>query len=160
MGIEKFAVGFLQLRFVARTLPGKQWDVGQELRGRIADAFREAGIVAPPSLVAAAAHPGRDRPPVHLDALVLAASVVVTLVVYLSVRPEPPPPTELVPAVPVPVVTEAPRSTTTTARPRDTTPTDEETLPPTSVPITTMSTTPTTSTTGITLLPATSTTRR
>jgi small conductance mechanosensitive channel len=53
MGIEKFAVGFLQLRFVARTLPGKQWDVGRELRGRIADAFREAGIVAPPSLVAA-----------------------------------------------------------------------------------------------------------
>lgn len=53
MGIEKFAVGFLQLRFVARTLPGKQWEVGRELRGRIADAFREAGIVAPPSLVAA-----------------------------------------------------------------------------------------------------------
>ena len=53
MGIEKFGVGFLQLRFVARTLPGKQWEVGRELRGRIAEAFRQAGIIAPPSFVAA-----------------------------------------------------------------------------------------------------------
>ena len=53
MGIEKFGVGFLLLRYVARTLPGKQWDVGRELRGRIAEAFREAGIVAAPSFVAA-----------------------------------------------------------------------------------------------------------
>jgi small-conductance mechanosensitive channel len=52
MGIEKFGVGFLQLRFVARTLPGKQWEVGRELRGRIAEAFREAGIIAAPSVVA------------------------------------------------------------------------------------------------------------
>jgi small conductance mechanosensitive channel len=47
MGIERIGVGFLQLRFVARTLPGKQWEVGRELRGRIAEAFREAGIAAP-----------------------------------------------------------------------------------------------------------------
>jgi len=53
MGIETFTVGLLQLRFVARTLPGKQWEVGRELRWRIAEAFREAGIVAPPSFVAA-----------------------------------------------------------------------------------------------------------
>lgn len=53
MGIEKFGVGFLQVRFVARTLPGKQWEVGRELRGRIAEAFREAGIIAAPSFVAA-----------------------------------------------------------------------------------------------------------
>lgn len=52
MGIERFGIGFLQLRFVARTLPGKQWEVGRELRGRIAEAFREAGIPAPqPALV-------------------------------------------------------------------------------------------------------------
>lgn len=47
MGIERIGVGFLQLRFVARTLPGKQWEVGRELRGRIAEAFRGAGIAAP-----------------------------------------------------------------------------------------------------------------
>jgi small-conductance mechanosensitive channel len=47
MGIERFAVGFLQLRFVARTLPGRQWDVARELRGRITLAFQEAGVPAP-----------------------------------------------------------------------------------------------------------------
>jgi small conductance mechanosensitive channel len=58
MGIQSFGVGFLQLRFVARTLPGKQWEVGRELRGRIADAFRTAGIAAPlPGVVASAAGP-------------------------------------------------------------------------------------------------------
>jgi small-conductance mechanosensitive channel len=46
MGIERFAVGFLQLRFVARTLPGRQWDVARELRGRITLAFQEAGVPA------------------------------------------------------------------------------------------------------------------
>jgi small conductance mechanosensitive channel len=53
MGIESFGVGFLKLRFVARTLPGKQWEVGRELRGRIAEAFRTSGIAAPlPGVVA------------------------------------------------------------------------------------------------------------
>jgi small conductance mechanosensitive channel len=47
MGVQRFGLGFLELRFVARTLPGKQWEVGRELRGRIAEAFREAGIAAP-----------------------------------------------------------------------------------------------------------------
>jgi moderate conductance mechanosensitive channel len=47
MGIERFGVGFLQLRFVARTLPGRQWDVARELRGRITVAFQEAGVPAP-----------------------------------------------------------------------------------------------------------------
>lgn len=51
MGIERFGVGFLQLRFVARTLPGRQWDVARELRGRITAAFQDAGIPAPPSLL-------------------------------------------------------------------------------------------------------------
>jgi moderate conductance mechanosensitive channel len=46
MGIERFGVGFLQLRFVARTLPGRQWDVARELRGRITSAFQEAGVSA------------------------------------------------------------------------------------------------------------------
>jgi small conductance mechanosensitive channel len=48
MGIERFGVGFLQLRFVARTLPGRQWDVARELRGRITVAFQQAGVAAPP----------------------------------------------------------------------------------------------------------------
>ena len=46
MGIERFGVGFLKLRFVARTLPGRQWDVARELRGRISVAFQEAGVPA------------------------------------------------------------------------------------------------------------------
>lgn len=54
MGIENLGVGYLQLRFVARVLPGKQWEVSRELRGRIAQAFREAGIASPPPVVAAA----------------------------------------------------------------------------------------------------------
>lgn len=57
MGIQKFAVGFLQLRFVARTLPGKQWEVSRELRGRIAEGFREAGIVVPQPFVGTEALP-------------------------------------------------------------------------------------------------------
>lgn len=47
MGIQRFAIGYIHLRFVARTLPGKQWDVAREMRGRIAMAFAEAGIATP-----------------------------------------------------------------------------------------------------------------
>ena len=54
MGIERINVGFLQLRFVARTLPGRQWAVGRELRGRIAVGLREAGIAAQPTVLTAA----------------------------------------------------------------------------------------------------------
>ena len=54
MGIERFGVGFLQLRFVARTLPGRQWDVARELRGRINVAFQRAGVTAPPLVLDAA----------------------------------------------------------------------------------------------------------
>jgi moderate conductance mechanosensitive channel len=54
MGIERFGVGFLQLRFVARTLPGRQWDVARELRGRITVAFQQAGVAAPPLVLDAA----------------------------------------------------------------------------------------------------------
>ncbi len=54
MGIERFGVGFLHLRFVARTLPGRQWDVARELRGRVSLAFQQEGIAAPPLVVDAA----------------------------------------------------------------------------------------------------------
>jgi small conductance mechanosensitive channel len=46
-GVENFEVGYLQLRLIARTLPGKQFDVGRELRLRAAVALQQAGIVPP-----------------------------------------------------------------------------------------------------------------
>ena len=48
-GIESIEVGYVQLRLIARTLPGKQADVGRELRLRAALALHEAGI-APPAM--------------------------------------------------------------------------------------------------------------
>jgi small-conductance mechanosensitive channel len=45
MGVESIAVEEFQIRIVARTLPGKQFDVGRELRARIAVAFRREGII-------------------------------------------------------------------------------------------------------------------
>jgi moderate conductance mechanosensitive channel len=46
-GVENFEVGYLQLRMIARTLPGKQFEVGRELRLRAAVALQEAGVVPP-----------------------------------------------------------------------------------------------------------------
>ena len=48
-GVESIEVGYVQLRLIARTLPGKQADVGRELRLRAATALHEAGI-APPAM--------------------------------------------------------------------------------------------------------------
>ncbi|MGO9343292.1 MAG: hypothetical protein ACLP6E_12365, partial [Acidimicrobiales bacterium] len=50
MGLESMDVDRFVVRVVARTLPGKQFDVGRDLRSRIASAFRDAGIMVPPSL--------------------------------------------------------------------------------------------------------------
>ena len=44
MGVESFEVDQLKVRLVARTLPGKQFEVNRELRQRIALAFRDHGI--------------------------------------------------------------------------------------------------------------------
>jgi len=44
MGIEKIEVDTFSVRMVARTLPGVQFDVGRELRARVASAFRFEGI--------------------------------------------------------------------------------------------------------------------
>ena len=44
MGVEKIEVETFSVRLVARTLPGKQFDVGRELRARVALAFRREGI--------------------------------------------------------------------------------------------------------------------
>lgn len=43
-GVETIEVGYVQLRLLVRTLPGKQFDIGRELRLRILLAFREQGI--------------------------------------------------------------------------------------------------------------------
>ena len=47
MGVESIAVGTYVIRIVARTLPGKQFDVGRELRARISTALRQEGIALP-----------------------------------------------------------------------------------------------------------------
>lgn len=44
MGVEDMTVDQMNIRMVARTLPGKQFDVGRELRARIAAALREEGL--------------------------------------------------------------------------------------------------------------------
>ncbi len=46
-GVETIDVGYVQLRLIARTLPGRQFDVGRELRLRVVTALRSAGIVSP-----------------------------------------------------------------------------------------------------------------
>jgi small-conductance mechanosensitive channel len=50
MGVESIEVDTLNIRIVARTLPGKQFEVGWMLRARIADALRVEGIVVAPTL--------------------------------------------------------------------------------------------------------------
>ena len=45
MGVEKIEVGTFSVRMVARTLPGIQFEVGRELRARVASAFRREGII-------------------------------------------------------------------------------------------------------------------
>ncbi len=44
MGVETIEVDTFSVRMVARTLPGKQFEVGRELRARVASAFRREGI--------------------------------------------------------------------------------------------------------------------
>ena len=44
MGVERIEVDTFSVRMVARTLPGMQFDVGREIRARVASAFRYEGI--------------------------------------------------------------------------------------------------------------------
>jgi moderate conductance mechanosensitive channel len=44
MGVESLDIDSVRLRLVARTLPGKQFEVGRQLRARIAVAFHDEGI--------------------------------------------------------------------------------------------------------------------
>jgi moderate conductance mechanosensitive channel len=55
MGVERIEVDTFAVRMVARTLPGLQFDVGREIRARVASAFRKEGI-----LVAAELDTGRS----------------------------------------------------------------------------------------------------
>jgi small conductance mechanosensitive channel len=50
MGVESMDVDQLQIRMVARTLPGKQFEVGRALRARVAAACLREGITVPPGL--------------------------------------------------------------------------------------------------------------
>jgi moderate conductance mechanosensitive channel len=45
MGVERMEVEAFSVRMVARTLPGMQFDVGREIRARVASAFRREGII-------------------------------------------------------------------------------------------------------------------
>jgi small conductance mechanosensitive channel len=52
MGVERFEGTSVQIRVVARTLPGKQFDVARRLRVRITAAFQQGGVsssAAPPT---------------------------------------------------------------------------------------------------------------
>ena len=50
MGVERIELDTLSVRMVARTLPGLQFDVGRELRARVASALRRQGIFVPAEL--------------------------------------------------------------------------------------------------------------
>jgi len=46
-GVESIDVGYVQLRLIARTLPGRQFEVAREIRLRASIALRSAGIASP-----------------------------------------------------------------------------------------------------------------
>ena len=48
MGVESLDLEQVNVRMVARTLPGKQFEVGRDLRVRVVRAFRSAGMNVPP----------------------------------------------------------------------------------------------------------------
>jgi small conductance mechanosensitive channel len=50
MGVESLGVDELNIRVVARTLPGKQFEVGRKLRARVATALRAQGVRVPTKL--------------------------------------------------------------------------------------------------------------
>ena len=57
MGVESIELDTVNLRMVARTLPGKQFEVGRRIRVLVVRALRRAGIVSPPT-----ARPRWSRP--------------------------------------------------------------------------------------------------
>jgi moderate conductance mechanosensitive channel len=61
-GVETIEVGYVQLRLVVRTLPGRQFEVSRELRYRCAAALQEAGISTAPLADESASAGGRTTP--------------------------------------------------------------------------------------------------
>jgi small conductance mechanosensitive channel len=61
MGVESIELDTVNLRMVARTLPGKQFEVGRRIRVQVVRALRRAGIAAPADgskpMVEAIVHP-------------------------------------------------------------------------------------------------------
>jgi moderate conductance mechanosensitive channel len=61
MGVESIELDTVNMRMVARTLPGKQFEVGRQLRVLVVAALRRAGIVTPTDgsspMVEAIVHP-------------------------------------------------------------------------------------------------------
>jgi small conductance mechanosensitive channel len=56
MGVESLGLDQVNVRMVARTLPGKQFEVGRDLRARVVAALRQQGMnVTPPPAVEEAA---------------------------------------------------------------------------------------------------------
>ena len=62
MGVESLGLDEVNVRVVARTLPGKQFEVGRDLRARVVSAFGRQGVAVPPPAATTAA-PDRRRPP-------------------------------------------------------------------------------------------------
>lgn len=50
IGVESIGVGFVQLRFTVTVRPDRQFDGARELRARISERFRRAGITFPENL--------------------------------------------------------------------------------------------------------------
>ncbi|HEY4626972.1 MAG TPA: mechanosensitive ion channel family protein [Blastococcus sp.] len=61
MGVESLDLDQVNVRMVARTLPGKQFDVGRNLRARVVLAFRNQGMNVPPPTTSAVAVDGDGR---------------------------------------------------------------------------------------------------
>ena len=47
MGVESLDLDQVNVRMVARTLPGKQFEVGRDIRARVVAAFRKQGMNLP-----------------------------------------------------------------------------------------------------------------
>ena len=70
MGVESISVDTVNVRMVARTLPGKQFEVGRRLRVQVVRALRQAGVVTSSDASVAAA--GRVSHPEALAETVVA----------------------------------------------------------------------------------------
>ena len=53
LGVQSIELDTILIRMVARTLPGKQFEVGRELRARVATAFQAAGMAVTPDVTTA-----------------------------------------------------------------------------------------------------------